>query len=445
MRYSAFQIHGGLEFMHDDQFQLIVHDTVNLEDAKHQMLKNFQLQRLSAFSFDNISSRASGCILVVNPQMDLSAAIAFKKEVISKAIPCFLICFWSKDDHPLDLFGPKSYKKLSKLIDVEFFSTQANLSSIWEQGIRPERPYVFEAVMKQDESREQALSQALSLLFTPKSDHYDMSHIDLTVVSHFYCNQSSIQTVSDLIAFYSSFPAHVLDRVHFVLVDDGSPIQYELPKTSLNITVVKIDKDIPWNQAGARNLGMLLAKSDNVIISDLDHMLPVETMQFMINHKPLGKKIYKLWLKDSETGHLHRPHPNVFFLSRARFFRHFGLDEEFAGDYGFEDLRFYRFSRMQGTFFNKLPKKYPMISRENVDRNNSYHTLVRDHSINAVVDAKKRIAMQNFGAMQGHSRSSFNFTWSSVLENRRAVPLQRKVQPFWKLGEVLRGLLPFYD
>jgi len=102
-------------------------------------------------------------------------------------------------------------------------------------------------------------------------------HLDLSYVTHFYSNQKRPDWVFDLLAKYQSYDASLLDRVHFVIVDDGSPVGYEIPKFNLNITWLKIDADIPWNQAGARNLGMIYARSDKVFLTDIDIEMPEQT------------------------------------------------------------------------------------------------------------------------------------------------------------------------
>src|SRR5712671_109790 len=102
-------------------------------------------------------------------------------------------------------------------------------------------------------------------------------HLDLSYVTHFYSNQKRPDWVFDLLAKYQSYDASLLDSVHFVIVDDGSPVGYEIPKFNLNITWLKIDTDIRWNQAGARNLGMIYARSDKVFLTDIDIEMPEQT------------------------------------------------------------------------------------------------------------------------------------------------------------------------
>ena len=124
-----------------------------------------------------------------------------------------------------------------------------------------------------------------------------------------------------------------------MIVDDGSPIEYDVPAFNLNIIWLKINEDIAWNQAGARNLGVTYAKSDKIVITDLDHELFEETFDYLIRLRHPDRSFFKIYRNDAQ-GNVKKGHSNLFFMSRARFMRHFGYDEEFSGHYGAEDYRF---------------------------------------------------------------------------------------------------------
>jgi hypothetical protein len=102
----------------------------------------------------------------------------------------------------------------------------------------------------------------------------DKSHIRLKYVTHFYLNQSDASSIVSLLQRYERYSPDLLDRIQFVIVDDGSPLPYRIPKLNLNICWLKITDDIPWNQSGARNLGITCAPSDKVLMTDLDHEFP---------------------------------------------------------------------------------------------------------------------------------------------------------------------------
>ena len=291
------------------------------------------------------------------------------------------------------------------------------------------------------------LEHALDALLRPARESVvgtkrDHSHIELSYVTHFYLNQRSTATAFELLKKYETYDADVLDRVHFVMVDDGSPLQYEIPPFNLNLTWLKVRQDIPWNNPGARNLGVVYAKSDKVLITDVDHDFPAETLRHMAGRGSPGKRIYKLFRKDPASGRLERGHPNIFFLSRARFLEHFGYDEEFCGAYASDDYRFVKYQKAQGSPMPHLPRRYWCADRPKIDRAKGYHSLQRDHSFNTPVDRRKDLELAWYGHGAGHSRMFLNFQWDVLSEQRREVSRPRRIDRGWKQRWWLRAILP---
>ncbi len=221
-----------------------------------------------------------------------------------------------------------------------------------------------------------------------------------------------------------------MQHIQFVIVDDGSPIDYEIPKFDLNLTWIKIDRDIRWNQSGAKNLCMLYARSNNVVISDVDHIFPEHTLAWLSKRNIKHKRFYKVYRK-RDDGKIIKGHSNLFYLSRARWFELFGMDEEFAGAYGAEDFRFVKNFKNHGTIQSYIPKEYYCQIRD-LDRDKSYHTLVRDLSFNTGVDTRKRMEADYFGADYGHSKSMFNYTWHILADYEYSITPLPKLDRMWR-------------
>jgi hypothetical protein len=132
-------------------------------------------------------------------------------------------------------------------------------------------------------------------------------------------------------------------------------------------------------------------------------------------------------------------HPNLFYLSRARWFELYGMDEEFAGAYGAEDFRFVKNFKNHGTVQSYLPKSYYCEIRK-VDREKSYHSLVRDLSFNTSVDTRKRMEADYFGADYAHSKSMFNYTWTIAADYERIDAVVPSVDRSWRPRWLLRQL-----
>lgn len=256
----------------------------------------------------------------------------------------------------------------------------------------------------------------------------DKSHIRLSYVTHFYCDQKDMNSVFDLLKRYECYNPMILDRIQFVIVDDCSPLTYEIPPLDLNFTWLKITDDISWNNPGARNLGVVYASSDKVLMTDIDHEFPEQTLGYIVNRGECGRHFYRFYRWGAKT----RPHPNVFLISRARFLRFYGYDEEFAGHYGSDDYRFVKIQKYYGTRFIKINRRYRCFQRKDIDLERSYHSLTRDLSYNRPIDQRKKQEILTYGPNAGHSRIFLNFKWEILKENSRRINICRKRRPLWK-------------
>ena len=315
--------------------------------------------------------------------------------------------------------------------------------------IRLDRPCLLDQPRFGEDSKRLMLDHAINALTSPTRRSItgrkrDLSHIELAYITHFYFNQRDASTAIELLRHYASYDRDLLDRIHFVFVDDGSPISYEIPDVDLNLTWLKIREDIPWNMAGARNLGAMHARCDKIILTDIDNIFPEHTLRGLVERKPCGKRFYKFWRLNRQDNSLYRGHPNIFFLSRGRFFELYGYDEEFAGSHGAEDFRFVKYQKANGSIQMHLPKKLYIIDRKEINREVAYHTLLRDLSLNTPVDYRKRIEMESYGNGAGHSRMFLNFKWEVALERWRTVNITRPVDKWWKRLWLLRSILPRY-
>jgi len=259
----------------------------------------------------------------------------------------------------------------------------------------------------------------------------DKSHINLTYITHFYNDQENIDSVLSLLQEYEKMDPVLLDQIQFVIVDDGSPISYEIPEFDLNLTWLRIRENIPWNQGGARNLGAVYAKSDKIFMTDLDWQINEEAFRFMVEKRRLGRTAYKIRENGRKKGH-----SNMWFMSRARFFRFFGYDEQFSGGYGGEDYFFYRIQKYHGTRFRYMPHRCFSTNRtrnKTIDLETSYHSLERDYSRNDLVGEQVRREIRTYGAEQGYSRIFLNFSWEILADMDRPIHHYNKPEdPLWK-------------
>ncbi len=246
------------------------------------------------------------------------------------------------------------------------------------------------------------------------------SHIELSYVTTFYFNQADSSSLLELVRRYGSYSKDLLDRLQLVLVDDGSPVPVKLPADlDLNLLLLRIPEDVPWNHAAARNLGAAYARSDKLLLTDVDHTFPEDTLRRIVQLRKLRRTMYMFYRLDENGAHVRR-HLNTFLLSRGRYLELFGYDEEFCGHYGLEDDLFRRWHLHHGTrirMFRGGPVKLRPVEREG-----SYHSLARDRGHNAEVFRGKRRLWEALGPRAAHSRIFLRAPFEVVADLRRAAP-----------------------
>lgn len=227
----------------------------------------------------------------------------------------------------------------------------------------------------------------------------------ITVVCPWYYNTSILEYQLNA---WNALPDELKDQAHFIVVDDGSPQKLQLPQMDLNFSMARINKDIPWNQPGARNLGAFLADTEFVLFTDIDHEITADA---------LGKAIVKE--KDPGTvymfprifnGKQHPSHQCSFVIHKQAFERIGGFDEDFSGHRGHDD------SLMRYVIDRNL--KRGMIDGILILHGEAMTTCIdRDHKRNALLLESKLQELLKGTYRNGRLR---RFEWEVVHQTRRA-------------------------
>lgn len=237
--------------------------------------------------------------------------------------------------------------------------------------------------------------------------------LELSYVVPVYIENEKNDTLLHLIRTYESYDSGLLQRIQFVFVDDHSPVKIEIPADcKLHYTLAHIDDDIMWNQGGARNLGIHLARCSKLVITDLDHIFPESLLTDLLAAKE-PKHLYMF--RRERDGQKTYSHPNTFFCTKSTFFRSLGVDEEFCGHYGYEDIFFTTLQKAVGTKIKKFSRKR-VILNEHKNSDTEQHHLVRDVTLNKALLEKKLAILKSGGLFASHSRLFLNFKWSIAEE-----------------------------
>ena len=206
---------------------------------------------------------------------------------------------------------------------------------------------------------------------------------------------------------YRTYPAHLLDNLEVIIIDDGSMPPLEVDGTGLNVQHYQVPVDIPWNHGGCKNLGTLQASYDWIIYLDSDRIIPPESLEYLFTNAQSGNYyIFAQINHDGSSRGTKKPF-GVFCAERAEMLRVKGFDERFCGAYGYEDLQLSKKLKVYGIKKNKLNDVY-LVAYDTV-MDGKTRVLSRDLTRNKALFQKSRQERYS------HEQSLWlNFEWSLV-------------------------------
>lgn len=170
---------------------------------------------------------------------------------------------------------------------------------------------------------------------------------ELTIVLPHFCN---LGMLAEQQAVWSTYPASLRSRVHVVIVDDCSPKASRPGRKSITVEglaslrLFRLLQKKRWNWLACRNLGARVASTDWLLLTDIDHVLPVETLERLLEGPLDGGNAYRFrrvnaprpWPFTLAECEAYKPHNDTWLMTRAMFFddRIYGYDERLSGCYG---------------------------------------------------------------------------------------------------------------
>lgn len=185
----------------------------------------------------------------------------------------------------------------------------------------------------------------------------------ITLVLPYYMNGTMLREQQRV---WRAYPEKRKPYFHAIVVDDGSPANpaadFVEPDTGIaSFQLYRCLEDVRWNWLFCRNLGMQKAKTDWVLLTDIDHVVPESTLRWM-QEKDLDRdNVYRFSRVDAPNLTPYKPHPNTWFMTRRMFDAIGGYDERFSGYYGtdgeFRDR--VRQSAKQVVMLSEVMVRYP--------------------------------------------------------------------------------------
>lgn len=240
-----------------------------------------------------------------------------------------------------------------------------------------------------------------------------------TLIVPFYRN---VQMLKHQIAAWEQYPA----EVPIVVVDDGSPeparevlLEHASPALRERVSLYRIAVDIPWNRGGARNLGAHMAEPGWIVHVDIDHVLPAQFAQQLLDFEADRGHWYRFERfrvgkadetrrkdkigDDVEFGKIH-PHIDSYLCTRDIYWQAGGYNEDFSGCLGGGSPFLAELERVGGKPLMAPDPVHLLVFTRSVAADASDHTLSRDRT----EFARRKAAMR--GRYRGHD--PLRFPWN---------------------------------
>lgn len=149
---------------------------------------------------------------------------------------------------------------------------------------------------------------------------------------------------------WASYPAELRSRLHVVVVDDCSPKGQRPSRKSVTVEglasfrIYRLLEKKRWNWLACRNLGAKVATTEWLLLTDIDHGLPADTLRAVLDGDIRPENAYRfkrvtaphVWPYDVDTCAWWKPHNDTWLIARSLFFsdRVYGYDERLSGCYG---------------------------------------------------------------------------------------------------------------
>lgn len=246
--------------------------------------------------------------------------------------------------------------------------------------------------------------------------------ITLSLCLAFYRNQGMLARQFEE---WAAYPADLKTRVEVIVIDDGSPepaVDVPRPAGLPALTIGRLS-DVadpytpPWRQDAARNRAAHEAVGDWLFLSDMDHVLPADSLLALLDRCDAGGDVVysfsrldapHLTPKRDAQGNLH-PHPNTYAMQKSRYWSIGGYDEDYCGIYGTD-----------GPFRRRLMDKSTLVHLEAVP-------IVR-YPRDVIPDASTRVDRNKFRNNTHVQRRIAEKRQSGETAKVLIVPWQRQLQ-----------------
>jgi hypothetical protein len=161
----------------------------------------------------------------------------------------------------------------------------------------------------------------------------------LTLVYAYYDNPNMYRRQ---VEEWNAYPERIKRQLSIIVTDDCSfkwPLRDITEKPSgIKMKRFQITEKKQWNWLACRNIGAYQAKSDWLLLTDMDHMVSVKSMGKLMdqlyNHHLDKNTVYLFTRVDAPNNTKYKPHNDSFLMTKKLYWKIGGYDEELSGNYG---------------------------------------------------------------------------------------------------------------
>lgn len=210
--------------------------------------------------------------------------------------------------------------------------------------------------------------------------------IYMITIFHIFYNQHEM-----LKMHFMAWGRHPTDKFKYAIIDDCSPKRISEKCPVDNLSIYRVNRDIPWNIPGARNLGFHAASTEWVLGADIDHVITPEAANKILSLDFSNPNVAYTFRRISDEGYEGCPATMNILMNRERFFEIGGYDEDFSGNYGCGDTFFHRRLRWNSVKIVRCDD----IILDWYPRRGGTRKLKRDKTINKIKFEGKFDALKN--------------------------------------------------
>lgn len=153
----------------------------------------------------------------------------------------------------------------------------------------------------------------------------------ITLVLPFFAN---LGMLAEQQAVWADYPDWMKALLHVVVVDDCSPKEQCPSAASVTLHdlasfhIYRLLEKKRWNWLACRNLGAKVARTDWLLLTDIDHVIPASTFERLMRGPLVPEDVYRFkrvtttgrWPYDVKAQPAYKPHNDTWFLTRKMFF-----------------------------------------------------------------------------------------------------------------------------